>query len=34
MRARLFQALYLSMIAITMVGWVWLIFDGVRWLVS
>jgi hypothetical protein len=34
MRTRLFQALYLCTIAITMVGWVWLIFDGVKWLVS
>jgi hypothetical protein len=34
MRARLFQALYLWMIAIAMVGWVWLIFGGVKWLVS
>jgi hypothetical protein len=34
MRARLFQATYLCTIAIAMAGWVWLIFDGVKWLVS
>jgi hypothetical protein len=34
MRDRLFQALYLCLIGITMVGWGWLIIDGVKWLVS
>jgi hypothetical protein len=34
MRVYLFQALYLCMIAIAMVGWVWLIFGGFKWLVS
>ena len=34
MRAHLFQALYLCVIVIAMVGWVWLIFDEIKWLVS
>jgi hypothetical protein len=34
MRDRLLQALYLCMIGIAMVGWGWLIIDGVKWLVS
>jgi hypothetical protein len=34
MRARLFRALYLFTVAIAMVGWTWLIFDGLEWLVS
>jgi hypothetical protein len=34
MRAHLFQTLYFCMIAIAMVGWVWLMFGGVKWLVS
>jgi hypothetical protein len=34
MRAHLFQALNLFMNAIAMVGWVWLIFGGVKWLSS
>ena len=34
MRARLFQALYLFLVATAMVGWTWLIFDGLEWLVS
>jgi hypothetical protein len=34
MRDRLLQALYLCMIGIALVGWGWLIIDGVKWLVS
>ena len=34
MRDRLFEALYLCMIGIALVGWGWLIIDGVKWLVS
>jgi hypothetical protein len=34
MRARLFHALYLFTVAIAMVGWTWLIFDGLEWLLS
>jgi hypothetical protein len=34
MRGRLFRVIFLCMIAITTVGWVWLIFDGIKWLVS
>jgi hypothetical protein len=34
MRGRLLEALYLCMIGIAMVGWGWLIIDGVKWLVS
>jgi hypothetical protein len=34
MRARLFRALYLFTVAIAMVGWTWLIFDGLEWLLS
>jgi hypothetical protein len=34
MPARLVHIAYLIAIAIAMVGWGWLIFDGVKWLVS
>jgi hypothetical protein len=34
MRARLIHIAYLIAITTAMVGWGWLIFSGVKWLVS
>jgi hypothetical protein len=30
-RERLARSLYLSAIAMAMVGWIWMLFEGVEW---
>jgi len=31
MRARWFRSLYLIAIAVVVVGWVWMLFEGIEW---
>jgi hypothetical protein len=34
MRARLFRVLYLTAVAVTMMGWVWMIVEGIEWVIA
>jgi len=34
MRARLFRVLYLTAIAVAMMGWLWMLFEGIGWAIA
>jgi hypothetical protein len=34
MRARVFRLLYLTAIAVAMIGWLWMLFEGISWVID
>jgi hypothetical protein len=34
MRARLFRVLYLTAIAVAMMGWLWMLAEGIGWAIA
>jgi hypothetical protein len=34
MRARVFRLLYLTAIAVAMIGWLWMLFEGISWAID